>query len=218
MGPTRNIFTIYTSQDNELLLYLLLYLKPLEKDFNVSIWHDDPIYPDQQWKPKNTSHLNKADIFLLLVSNTFIHSEFIKQDEFKMIIDRYKEGKSIVIPVILDDCSWDIDFESDEYNFNFKELHVLPIEGKPITDWNSADQVFMQVVDHLKEVITSGAENLNKEKPENRPKRKPARSKRKEQIEINFSEEREVNSIGEEEKGNTQEVVQDVISASSNRK
>ncbi len=83
-----NIFTVYNMQDRDVMLYLLLHLKPLEKDFKISIWQNDAIYSGQQWKPQIASPLNRADIFLLLVSNDFMHSEFIKQDEFKMVIDR----------------------------------------------------------------------------------------------------------------------------------
>ncbi|SDL83403.1 TIR domain-containing protein [Kriegella aquimaris] len=200
MRRKRNIFAIYAGQNNEQLLYLLLYLKQLEDEFNVAIWHDDPIYPEQQWKPKNASRFNRADIFLLLVSEAFLHSEFIKQDEFKLVINRYRRGKAIVIPVLLDDCKWDIDFEFDDHNFNIKELKVLPNEGKPITDWNSADQVFMQVVDHLKEVMASFTENHEQMKSKDKIKKKMAVSNRKEQIEINFFEENKINAITEEDK------------------
>ncbi|WP_339705375.1 TIR domain-containing protein [uncultured Kriegella sp.] len=197
MHRKRNIFLIYASQDNELLLYLLDYLKPLEEKFNVAIWHDDPIYPEQQWKPKNASRLNESDIFLLLISNAFMHSEFIKQDVFKMIIEQNRAGKSMTIPLLLDDCLWDIDFEFDNYNFSLKELEVLPVGEKPIRDWNSADLAFIQVVDYLKKVIPSIAGSADRIKT----KKKTLTIKKIEQIALNFSEEKDVNVINQGDKG-----------------
>ncbi len=192
-----NIFTVYNMQDRDVMLYLLLHLKPLEKDFKISIWQNDAIYSGQQWKPQIASPLNRADIFLLLVSNDFMHSEFIKQDEFKMVIDRYKESKSLVIPILLDDCPWDTDFKFDDYNFNLNELHFFPEDGKPISDWNTADLAFKQVIGHVKREITSFTEKIDQEEPSKKNEVKTMSTKKGEQIAIDFFEERKVNSIVE---------------------
>ncbi|MGB5499256.1 MAG: toll/interleukin-1 receptor domain-containing protein, partial [Maribacter sp.] len=148
-----NIFIIYTSDDNDIMLQLLRHLQPLKELHDISIWHDDPIYKGQLWKPQIESRLNAADIFLFLVSDAFMHSEFIDQSEFKGAIDRYKEGNAKVMPILIDKCPWDIDFRSDDYNFNFKELQVLPEHGKPIEDWTSSDEALDKITAAVASVI-----------------------------------------------------------------
>jgi len=191
MSSTKNIFAIYASQDKDVLKYLLLHLQPLEKDFNVAIWSDDAIKPGQPWKPRNVSRLDHADIFLLLLSNTFMYSEFIEQDEFKMVIDRYKEGKATVIPILLDDCPWDVEFTSDDYNFSFKELKVFPKDKKPIGDWNATDEAFKQVAYYVKGILNSSTKKNVLEEPLNIEGKKILSTKKEEQIAIDFFEERE---------------------------
>lgn len=189
MNPKKNILTIYANQDKDVLHYLLLHLQPLAKEFNVSIWSDNPIYPGQQWKPLNQSRLDDADVFLLLLSNSFMYSEFVKQIEFKMVIDRYKEGRATVIPVLLDDCPWDIEFTSDDYNFNFRQLQVFPKNEKPIGDWNTTDETFKEVSHFMTELFTPSIENSDQKEQSIKTEKKILNPKKEEQIAIDFFEE-----------------------------
>lgn len=153
MAAQLTIFTIYTSEDKEILLHLLAHLKPFEKEFDLSFRHDDAILSGQFWKPQIESPWQEADIFLLLVSNTFMYSEFVKQLEFKMVIDRYKEGKSTVIPILIDDCQWEAEFKSDDYDFSLNELQLLPEDAKPIKTWDSPNQAYASIAASIKGVI-----------------------------------------------------------------
>ncbi len=189
MGSKITIYIIYTSEDNDLRLQLSRHLEALEESFEVTIWHDDPILQGQQWKPQNESRLHQADIFLLLVSDAFMHSEFIKQLEFKTVIDRYKAGESTVIPILLDECPWDIDFNSDDYNFSLSELHVLPEGRKPLSDLNLPDQAYKQIAAHIKKVVAPNSEDPTKEESNITLEEKASHTETEAQIAINFSDE-----------------------------
>jgi len=195
-----NISIIYTKEDNEVMLQVFQRLNSLDDDLNISIWHDNPIYTGQLWKPKNESRLNETDIFLLLVSDTFMHSEFIKQLEFKLVIDRYKEEKAKVIPVIIDNCQWDIEFKSDDYDFKLSELEVLPAEGKPIGVWESTDLGYKSVIASLEKLINPLAENSIPEESQIDEEKKVEDPTEDEQLAINFSQEAEAKKKAEEEK------------------
>ena len=194
-----NIFIIYSSDDNDIMLRLLLHLQPLKELHDISIWHDDPIYTGQLWKPKIESRLNDADIFLFLVSDAFMHSEFIDQSEFKRAIDRYKEGNSKVMPILIDNCPWDIDFRSDDYNFNFKELQVLPEKGKPIVDWASPDEALDKITAAVASVIASLMDETDLGDSEKNIEVTSVNDDSLDQQEINSTEEREADNIAKEE-------------------
>ena len=200
MSSTKNIFTIYASQDKDVLQHLLLHLQPLEKDFNIAIWSDDAIKRGQRWKPRSVSRLDNTDVFLFLLSNTFMYCEFIKQDEFKMVIDRYKEGKAIVIPILLDDCPWDVEFTFDDYSFNFGELHVFHKDERPIGDWNPIDKTFTQVAYYVRGLLTSSLKKSALEESANKDQKKILNIKKEKQIAIDFFQEREVNHKVERER------------------
>ncbi len=153
MGANLKIFTIYTSEDADAMYRVCSHLKSYQEHHKLSICQEDAIRKDQQWKPKVESNFYEADLFLLFLSNALMYSEFIQQLEFKMVIDRYKAGTAVVIPILLENCPWDVDFNSDDYNFSFKELHVLPEEAKPIKDWVSSEKAFRNVDASIKNVI-----------------------------------------------------------------
>lgn len=154
MGSQLNIFTIYTSKDKEAIAPVLDHLKSLEQEYKLTIWHDDPILEGQQWKPQMESRLQETEIFLLMLSSTFMYSEFVKQLEFKMLIDSYKAGESTVIPILLEDCPWDTEFLSDDYKFSFNELQVLPEQRKPIKKWGSEIEAYNSIIASLDIIIS----------------------------------------------------------------
>lgn len=149
------MFVIYAREDKETKLSLLRHLNPLKEGFKLSIWHDDEIEPGQLWKPHIESRLNHTDIFLLLVSVDFLNSQFIKQVEFKAAVDRHKDKKSIVIPIIIDYCQWDIDFTLVDDTFNLNELQALPDEAKPIGEWRTPDQAYNNIAAGVRRVLKS---------------------------------------------------------------
>jgi len=191
MDSQKKVYAIYTSKDNDLIQSLLRHLKPLEEDGSAMIWHDDPIHSGRPWKPKNESRLNQADIFLLFVSNAFMHSEFIQQLEFKKVIDRYKAGSATVIPILLDECPWDIDFNSDDYDFNFKELQVLPEGANPVSNWDITEQAIKHVADRVTWVISPATKNTDQGESNKKQEKKVAEAKTEDQLAIPFSEEQE---------------------------
>ncbi len=203
MGENLNIFTIYTSEDTAVMQHIVKRLKPSEKADNISIWSENPILPEQAWKPQSESRFEQTDVFILLVSDAFMHSQFIQQLEFKMVIDQYKAGKSTVVPVILDQCPWDIDFRSDDYNFNLNELGVLPEGAKPIKEWESSEQVYDDIAKEIKAVIASLSGTDTQEELEEDEEEKLADVKEEEQIAILFDEEKEA----QEEKKRKEEAV-----------
>ncbi|MFH6604030.1 TIR domain-containing protein [Maribacter algicola] len=198
MAEKSNIYTIYASVDEALVFQLLHRLKSLEKDQNVHTWYDDPIHCDQLWQPREASRIDQTNVFLLMLSNAFMHSEFVKQLEFKQVIDRYKAGEAKIIPIILDDCPWDTNFESDEYNFSFKELHVLPEGGKPVKSWDSLDKVFKNVASHIEHFVEFGGGITTGPSSVRNQEKEPPTIKKEDQLAMDFKKEAEAKRLAEE--------------------
>lgn len=204
MGPNLNIFTIYTLEDSAAVEQVLHHLKPFKESHKLTIWQDDPIRAGQQWKPQIESRFQETDIFILFLSTTFMHSQFVQQLEFKMLIDRYKAGTSKVIPILLENCPWDIDFEADEYTFSFKELDVLPEAGKPVKQWDSSEDAHNNVAASIKNVINL----LSKEELQDEVEKEEAKKEEVEKIEVAKSEEQMAISFDEGNKDQEKDRVQ----------
>ncbi len=200
MNETINVFLIYTKKDSAILLQLLRHLDSLKDNLKIHFWYDDPVYIDKEWSPQIVSRFEDADVYLLLVSNALMYSKFIEQVEFKMIIDKYKVAKSKVVPIILENCPWDIDFEADEYTFNLKELHVLPEAAKPVNQWESPDRALQSSADHIKKIL-----KFLKDGDAQKPLKKKweaiaADDEIKDQLAISFSGEKEADERASAEK------------------
>lgn len=193
MGSKLNIFVIYTAKDKKMILPVLDHLKSLEQDHNLNIWHDDLILEGQQWKPQLASHLQETDMFLLLLSDTFMYSEFVKQLEFKMLIDSYKSGRSIVIPILLNDCPWDTEFLSEDYKFNFNELEVLPEQSKPIMKWDSDAEAYNNITANIDKIISNKTGIPVQREVQEVKETELTKSDTKDQITISFNEEKQIN-------------------------
>jgi TIR domain len=153
MADPINMFIIYAREDKDIKNRIVSYLNPFRTPFNLIIWHDDNIDPGQLWQKKIKDNLEQTDLFLLLVSIDFMNSDFILKVECRYAIDMHKANKSVVIPVIIKPCPWDIDLDLGGYAFNLSELQVLPYEAKPIADWNVPDNAYNNIASGIKKFL-----------------------------------------------------------------
>ena len=128
-----NVFIAYARKDGEYLKRLRTYLRPLDRNRTIKIWYDGEIVPGTPWEADIKKHLHEAEIILLLVSANSLASDYFYEKEVADALERHKEEKAIVVPVILSDCAWE-----------FTDLHslqALPKDGKPISSWSDGAMV-----------------------------------------------------------------------------
>ena len=107
-------------------------------------WFSHEISPGEEWQNIVSDRLESAEVILLLVSSSFLNSEFCYGTEVKRAMQRHRAGKAIVIPVILRQCLWNI--------APFGELQALPEGAKPITMWSNQDEALTNVVRKVHEL------------------------------------------------------------------
>lgn len=189
MDSKTTMYVIYASDDTEILQGILEPMRSLEDDQKVKITLGEPIHSGKPWKPAQTAPFNDANIYVLLLSNAFMYSEFVKQLEFKKVIDRYKAEEAQVIPILLNQCPWDTNFEADEYTFSFSELTVLPENKNPISNWDTPYITYQQIRDYLISVLPSNQAEDDKPSLEV-PEKKEPESHTEDQLAISFAEEK----------------------------
>ena len=198
MSRKINMFAIYAEENKDIMLGLIPHLETLSEALNVSIWYDDPIVHGQPWKTYFESRLHHTDIFLLLLSDAFMNSQFIAQSEFKSVIDRHKSNKSVIIPVIGDHCKWDIDHKLTDYEFNLRELQVLPDGGKPIVEWDSPDEAYSNIAAGISAIIAPISAKIDQEESIKETEDEAINDIGGEQVEISSAEKGEADSMLEE--------------------
>ena len=147
MTSTIEIFICYAHEDELLCKRLLTYLEGLKRQGLFKVWYDRKILPGEVWAQKIDSHLNTAEIILMLVSPDFIASDYCYLVEMTKAIQRHDLGNARVIPVILSPVYWQ--------ETPFGKLEALPTDGKPVIGpgWYNLDYAFYDVAEGIRKVI-----------------------------------------------------------------
>ena len=135
------LFCSYCHKDEVLRKQLDTHLKLLQRQGVISSWHDRLIQPGQEWKDQISSNLERADIFLLLVSADFIASDYCWGIEMKRALERHEAGTARIIPVIVRDVNWS--------PAPFAKLSALPTDGRPVKRWTDRDAAWRNVVEGI---------------------------------------------------------------------
>jgi hypothetical protein len=135
----------YAHADESLRDELEKHLSPLQRMGRIDTWHDRRVVAGEEFEVQIDQHFASADIVLLLVSPDFIASDYCYQIEMTNAVDRHNRGEAVVIPVILRPCAW--------HQLPFGKLLAGTIDAKPITQFNSVDEGFVQVVDSVSRAL-----------------------------------------------------------------
>lgn len=131
-------FCSYSREDEEYLNKLRTGLRGLERHGLIELWHDRMIVPGSEWDEAINKELEAADVILLLVSPTFMASDYAFEEEFARAVERHERGEALVIPIIVRPADW----EWPPLN----KLQAVPRDAKPITTWTNQDEAWLDVV------------------------------------------------------------------------
>jgi TIR domain-containing protein len=139
------LFFSYSHLDESLRDQLETHLSSLWRQGIISSWHDRRITAGTEFGDAIDSHLDVADVILLLISPDFIASDYCYEREMSRALERHQKGEARVIPVILRPCDW--------HGLPFGELLATPKDGRPITMWPNIDEAFLDVVNAIKSAL-----------------------------------------------------------------
>lgn len=97
----RTVFISYSHADRPWLERVLLHLKPLERKGIIDIWTDTRLTPGSRWKDDIQAALSTARAAVLLVSASFLASDFIIDNEVPTLLANAKSEGASVIPFII---------------------------------------------------------------------------------------------------------------------
>ncbi len=139
------LFYSYSHRDESLRDKLEESLALLKRQGHISGWHDRRIGAGDDWKGAIDKNLEEAQIILLLVSASFLASDYCYDIEMRRALERHARGEAIVVPVILRPVEW--------HGAPFAHLQALPKDAKPIIKWRPRDDGFKDVAEGIRRVI-----------------------------------------------------------------
>jgi hypothetical protein len=139
------VFFSYSHDDEEYRDQLEKHLAALKRQGLIESWHDRRISAGAEIDDAIDKNLEEADVILLLVSASFIASEYCYGVELQRGLERHRAGEVTVIPVIVRPCDW--------HKLPFGTLKAVPRDGKPITTWPNFDEAYADITREVRAVV-----------------------------------------------------------------
>jgi hypothetical protein len=106
-APSRTtVFISYSRRDGDWLKRFQRMLSPLVRSNRIELWDDTAIQPGK-WHPQIKAAMSQADVALFLVSEHFLASDFIMQNELPDLLQFAENGNVKILWVLVDDCLWE---------------------------------------------------------------------------------------------------------------
>jgi hypothetical protein len=132
------MFISYAHAEEKLQKSIETHLSALKRRDLIEVWHDRRLTAGEHIDDRIGEELARADLVMLLVSASFINSNYCYSKEMEHALQRHRSGECRVIPVIIRPCTWT--------DTPLGELLAVPTDGKPVTLWKNRDQAFTNVV------------------------------------------------------------------------
>ncbi len=151
------VFYSYSHQDEKLLQGLVKQLENLKRQGVIADWHDKKIGAGQEWEGEIDERLNSAQVILLLISESFMASDYCNDVEVKRAMERHHAKDARVIPILLRAVDWK--------GAPFSKLQFLPSNAKPVTGWANRDKAFEDVAKGIRAAVEELSEGSNNPPP-----------------------------------------------------
>src|SRR6266851_5631763 len=124
-----NGFISYSHIDYQDFRAFKRHLRAVERAFDIDFWSDSRINAGYHWDAAIRREIDRAEVFVLLLSPGFIASDYIFDGELPAIMERKRLAATLVLPVVLQRCFWQMVCSA---------LQAVPtVDGqpKPAADW-----------------------------------------------------------------------------------
>lgn len=127
-----HVFFSYSHEDKKWLEQIKDFLIPVTRSGLLCEWDDTQIQAGAMWREEIQKALSSAKVAVLLVSTSFLKSEFIASEELPTLLKAAKDEGVIICPVIVGKCLYDLSALKDYQAVNdpSKPLSSLPAQKR----------------------------------------------------------------------------------------
>jgi hypothetical protein len=136
------VFISYSHKDMVYYDQLREALVPFERTGELMVWGDRQIDAGQRWEGEIMRELDRAVIVILLLSPSFLASQYVMEKEVPAALAR---KDCVVVPIEVRPCRAD--------KLELGEIQAIRPGGKAISQHDRADDAWMEVTRHLDRVF-----------------------------------------------------------------
>ena len=96
------VFVSYSREDEQWRRRFVEMLKPLVRERRLEVWCDERMVVGYEWRPQLAEAIARSRAALLLVTRTFLASDFIMDQELPALIEHGVQ----LVPVLVRPCLW----------------------------------------------------------------------------------------------------------------
>jgi hypothetical protein len=100
------VFVSYSHHDTQFLDQLQTHLKPFVRRDAITVWSDMQIQPGSKWLEEIKAALAKTAVAIMLVTPSFLASDFIHEHELGPVLTEAAAGGVKILWVLIRDCAY----------------------------------------------------------------------------------------------------------------
>jgi len=171
----KKVFISYSHDDLSFRKELQKYLINMERDNLIEVWQDGMIQPGTEWDLVIKENLEKADIIILLVSQSFIASNYIHEVELRKTMEKQLNGTARFFPILIKNCdylSWkalpqkvidnleQVEGKGVKEKVSLASFQFLPQNKteqrlQPINSWKHPEDAWVEVNNKIRAYVSS---------------------------------------------------------------
>jgi class 3 adenylate cyclase len=132
---TRHVFVSYSHTDRGHLDELHTHLRPFLRRDNVDLWDDTRLEAGDLWRSRIEEALSRAGAAVLLVSPTFLSSEFIERHELPPLFEAARRCGLRIFWIPVSACAYD---QTEIASYQALHDPRTPLDQLPLSERNAA--------------------------------------------------------------------------------
>jgi hypothetical protein len=140
-------FISYSHADEHTVKRLLTHMSQLKRDGLLNAWYDEEILSGDKLGESINEELEKADLFLAIISADYLNSGYCFDIEFKHALEKFHQGNMRIVPIIAQPCDWQ--------HSPFKDFKAIPRDGKAISEFTSESNALLNVISELRRLVSA---------------------------------------------------------------
>lgn len=141
----------YSHKDTSLIQEIMAFIRRPIEEVGGIFWTDRDIEWGALWDNEIRAKLQSADIALVMVSQNFLSSDYIRSVEVKEFLNRRKNEGLIILPILIAPSLW------DDYEW-LRNTQAFPRDGRYIKGRRNREALYVEIATGLKGAVLNLAQ------------------------------------------------------------